>query len=95
MVVNLLECRNGCGKKIYFDQSHKSQSGKMIPLEAGPDDQPSGKEHSCPLNPFNIARGKKDKQLGKPIYEVIKELFTKYEQLEERIEKLELSRWNF
>ena len=35
-------CRNGCGTNLNFDESCKSDSGKMIPLE---DD---GSPHNCP-----------------------------------------------
>lgn len=36
-------CRNGCGKKIYFDDKIRSKSGKPIPQE-----DPEDISHECP-----------------------------------------------
>ena len=36
-------CRNGCGKKIYFDDKIRSKSGKPIPQE-----DPEDVSHECP-----------------------------------------------
>lgn len=36
-------CRNGCGKRIYFDDRIRSKSGKLIPQE-----DPEDISHECP-----------------------------------------------
>lgn len=43
-------CRNGCGKKIYFDNKKLSKNGKPVPQE-----DPLGISHACPkrIYPYN------------------------------------------
>jgi hypothetical protein len=35
-------CNKGCGHEIYFDENHKTESGKWIPL-----DKDTGLPHQC------------------------------------------------
>jgi hypothetical protein len=41
-------CRKGCGTQLTFDNAHKSQTGKFIPLEK--DSIGQLQAHQCPLN---------------------------------------------
>jgi len=50
-------CRNGCGVQIKFDPYRKSQSGKMIPLEAH-----SGEPHQCPKSQYNQQKQQQQQQ---------------------------------
>lgn len=44
-------CFRNCGTRIKFDQYHKSQSGKMIPIDAD-----TGEDHQCPNSTFAKAQ---------------------------------------
>jgi hypothetical protein len=86
------KCNNGCGKEIYFGDV-KSAGGKSIPLERGTKDP-----HQCPNSDFNMRRDK-PKALGKSVIDYVLEIKKDYDtfkaQTALRMEKLELSRWDF
>ena len=46
------ECNKGCGTLIYFDEQHKSEKGRWVPLEAD-----TNKPHECPNSDYNSGGG--------------------------------------
>ena len=83
---NMSKCKN-CGADLIWDETVKSQSGKMIPLEAL-----TKAKHNCPMSPYNK---KGDKLLGGlPPLEAIQRHERELKELKERVDKLELEvRW--
>lgn len=46
------QCNKGCGTLIYFDEQHKSEKGRWVPLEAD-----TNKPHECPNSDYNSGGG--------------------------------------
>jgi hypothetical protein len=48
-------CRGGCSTQVFFDNNHKSQSGKFVPLQLDSLGQPQ--RHDCPNRKKNQQQG--------------------------------------
>ena len=84
-------CRNGCGAEITWDPKQKSASGKSIPI-----DVITHNPHQCPNSDF--AMKKKTPELGHSVIdeviEIKQELRELKKMIEDRLTKLEMSRWS-